>query len=111
MVFGPARLEGLSLFAYAVPLFKNTGGRLHPMGFVGADSVDRVVDKLNSAKMPEHQKIALERQAEKDLEHARVNALEKVIEDRRPEAEKFQRWIRSNLSTDFKFRRFMGLAH
>ncbi len=101
----------MSLFAYAVPLFRNSGGRLHPMGFVGPDSVDRVVDKLNSAKMPEHQKMALERQAEKDLVLERENALQRTIEDRRPEAEKFSRWIRSHLTTDFKFRRFMGLAH
>lgn len=109
VVFGPARMEGSTLFSYAVPLFKAAEGRLNPLGFKDADSVDNVVNKLNSAKMPAHLKDRLARQAEETEKKETEKRLEKALEDRRPEAEKMERWIKENLITESKYRKFMGV--
>lgn len=108
LVFGPERLGGSVLFACTVPLFYSKQG-LQPRGFVGENSVDRVVDRLNSAKMPQAQKDALVAKAERDEKSAHRNRILELVEDGRKGAENFERWIKWNLNTESRYRRFMGI--
>lgn len=109
VVFGPERHGGMTLFVTAVSLFKSAGGKLHPLGFIGSDSVDNVVRKLNSAKMPWHLKERMLKDAEKSAEHDKQEKLGRAVEDSQPEAEKFKTWVKGNLTTDTKFRKHFGM--